>query len=426
MKPLYILGILALTLIGCTGSENKITATQDYETYLDVSPEDEVITLRKELDFWNKRIKEDSLQLVDLTKVGNIQTSLFKATGDIIHLKKAEKAYMRAEQAAAVGKDNYQMTLAHNYISQHRFRDAHALLKEANAISGGTKAVEKMMFDVTMELGDYKAAQVHLESIKDNSDFDYLIRKAKWNDYAGNLDATIHYMEQAKGIADESNVASLQVWTYTNLADYYGHAGRIKDSYAHYLKTLELDPSNAYAKKGIAWIVFSKERNPKEARRILSSIQKHYQSPDYHLLQSEIAAYEGDEATEKKELDLFMAAVKNPVYGNMYRAYTTPILAQSGDKIAIELAQQEVDERPTPMSYDLLAHSLLLNGEKEKALEIAQKNIVGKTYEPVAQLHLAQIYKANGFEGKAQALKKELLEASYELGPVTYKEVENI
>src|SRR5690606_18953473 len=125
------------------------------------------------------------------------------------------------------------------------------------------------------------------------SDFDYLIRLAKWSDHQGNLDAAIIYLEKAKTTAESSNMKGIKQWAYTNLADFYGHAGRIHDSYNHYLKALELDPNDAYAKKGIAWIVYSYEKNPDEALRILNSVMKDYLAPDYYLLKSQIYEFKG-------------------------------------------------------------------------------------------------------------------------------------
>jgi hypothetical protein len=49
--------------------------------------------------------------------------------------------------------------------------------------------------------------------------------------------------------------------------------GRIQESYDSYLKTLAIDPNYSYALKGIAWIVFSHERNTKEAKRIVEAIE---------------------------------------------------------------------------------------------------------------------------------------------------------
>ena len=107
----------------------------------------------------------------------------------------------------------------------------------------------------------------------------------------------------------------------------------------------------------------------------------------------------------------------------MYNVYTSKLLADSNNEKAVELAKIEVQNRPTPMSYDLLAWSYFNIGKKQKALEIIDTFVANKTFEPEAQYHMAKIYKANGQFDKVTALKEELLNSSYELGPVTTKQV---
>jgi len=83
---------------------------------------------------------------------------------------------------------------------------------------------------------------------------------------------------------------------YTNLADYYGHAGRIQGNlYEHVLKSLSYYPQKCLCQKRIAWIVFSiLKKKPNEALRILDSVTKNF--PVTRLLPLEglkIAEYYG-------------------------------------------------------------------------------------------------------------------------------------
>jgi len=269
-----------------------------------------------------------------------------------------------------------------------------------------------------MELGLYPEALALLDSLEAD-DFDYYIRNAKWQDYKGNLDGAISSMEKAMKIAEEDNDQYRMLWSYSNIADFYGHAGRIEDSYNHYLKTLAIDSNYAYALKGIAWIVFSKERNPEVARKIIESIQKKRNAPDYELFLADIASYEGNEELEKKHIRQYELLLENEDYGEMYNAYNIDLLAEDETTApkALAIAQREIANRATPQTYDLLAWAHLKNGNAKKALEISNKHVVGKTFEPVAMYHTAEILKANNFVAEAQLLKEELLEAIYELGP---------
>ncbi len=54
------------------------------------------------------------------------------------------------------------------------------------------------------------------------------------------------------------------------------------------LKALALITYNAYAKKGIAWIVFSMIKIRKRQLRILDSVTATYNAPDYFLLKAEL------------------------------------------------------------------------------------------------------------------------------------------
>lgn len=106
-------------------------------------------------------------------------------------------------------------------------------------------------------------------------------------------------------------------------------------------------------------------------------------------------------------------------YGAMYNKYNALLFADEKETAAkaLEIAKIEVEHRPTPDSYDLLAWAYFNLGEYKKALEIVDKHVVGKSFEPEVQYHLAMIYKSNNLAQKLDKIKEELLSSLYELGP---------
>ena len=108
--------------------------------------------------------------------------------------------------------------------------------------------------------------------------------------------------------------------------------------------------------------------------------------------------------------------------------YNALIYAEDNTKTAkaLQIALIEIENRPTPQSYDLLAWTYYNHGDTQEALEVMEQHVVNKTFEPEALYHLAQIYKANKKLDKAKGLKKELLESTFELGPLMAKKIENI
>ena len=428
MKTLKIIPFLVFTILfifGCEKKSEQITNTEDYNKYLNLKANKALSFAHNEINFWQNKYNAAPNQISYLSQLAANYSTLFEYTGNIKNLYKSEELLLKSNEAYQYSRVSTLRSLAKNYISQHRFKEALVLANKALTIGEGRVETQKLLFDVQMELGNYPEAVKNLNAIRDLKDFDYLIRLAKWNDHKGDLKTAITFMEKARDIAEKYDNKVLKIWSYSNLGDFYGHAGRIQDSYDSFLKTLAIDPNYSYALKGIAWIVFSKERNTNEANRIIDAIAKKHNTPDFYLLKSQMAQFEGNKKEELKNKKAYFTMMEQNNYGAMYNKYNTLIYADDKKTAqkALEIAKLEVDHRPTADSYDLLAWSYLNVGENKKALEIAQRHVVGKSFEPKVQYHLAMIYKSNNLASKTKPIKKELLTSLYELGPNFEKKI---
>ena len=428
MKNVFASLCLSLLLLGCNKQGDKdVTFTTnpiDYTSFLQADPIKSYAAALEEKEFWSKRLGSDSTGVGDLGPLAGAYSKLFETSGDIQYLKDAEQVYKKAITVAAIKiQDGYKRALAKNYITQHRFKDAIILLEESYAGISNKHATELLLFDSYLEVGAYSKALQFLKKIENINQFDYLIRISKWSDHQGDLSAAIRYMQKALVIANSRKNLALQIWTNSNIADYYGHQGDIKASYNHYLKTLALQPDNAYAKKGIAWILYSKEYNTAQALELIDHLLANHNLPDYYLLKAEMASYQGDSVLSEEYMQQFFTLANNPLYGDMYNTHKIRALVKTDPYIALQLAQKEVDNRTTPQSYQFLALAQLASNQKQEALATITNFVAGKTSEPMALLHSALVYKANGMLDKVTALKTALLPASYELGPEIYKQV---
>ena len=428
MKNVFASLCLSLLLLGCNGQGDKdVTFTTnpiDYTSFLQADPIKSYAAALEEKEFWSKRLGSDSTGVGDLGPLAGAYSKLFETSGDIQYLKDAEQVYKKAITVAAIKiQDGYKRALAKNYITQHRFKDAIILLEESYAGISNKHATELLLFDCYLEVGAYSKALQFLKKIENINQFDYLIRISKWSDHQGDLSAAIRYMQKALAIANSRKNLALQIWTNSNIADYYGHQGDIKASYNHYLKTLALQPDNAYAKKGIAWILYSKEYNTAQALELIDHLLANHNLPDYYLLKAEMASYQGDSVLSEEYMQQFFTLANNPLYGDMYNTHKIMALVKTDPYKALQLALKEVDNRTTPQSYQLLALAQLASNLKQEALATITSFVAGKTSDPMALLHSAQVYKANGMLDKVTALKTTLLPASYELGPEVFKQV---
>ena len=425
---LVILFFTTLVMISCEKKSEQITNPKDYNAFLEMKENKSLDFAKSEIDFWQKKFDAAPNQITYLSQIASNYSKLFEITGNINDLYKTEELLLKSNQAFKYSYVGTIRSLGRNYISQHRFKEALVLANKALAIGEGMKETQKLLFDVNMELGNYAEAKKNLNSLTDNKDFDYLIRISKWNDHLGDLKTAISFMEKARDIAITNDNKGLKIWTFSNLGDLNGHAGNIKTSYDYYLKTLAVEPNNSYALKGIAWIAFSHEKNTTEAKRIIDVVSKKHNSPDFYLLKSQIAQYEKNSDGEKQNLISYFKMLTDHNYGAMYNKYNTLIYAdnKSTASKALEIAKIEIDHRPTPDSYDLLAWSYYNLGDSKKALEIEEKYVVGKSFEPKLNYHLATIYKANNLLTKVAPIKKELLASTFELGPILEQKINKL
>jgi tetratricopeptide (TPR) repeat protein len=416
--------ILSILLFKCSEKKEMVVNSTDYEIYLTSTPNQALAKVNEELSFWKNRLVESPNSKTNLLRIAGLYSGRFQLNGKVEDLYRSDSIYNLILASATLGKDNIYRSLAANNITKHEFRQARTNLQEALAIGDGKASSYLMLVDVNLELGDYPGAELILKSFTNKKSFAYLIRDAKIKDHQGDLDSAIILMEHAVDRIKENK--SLFTWTMSNLGDMYGHASRISESYQAYLEVLKQDPDYDHALKGIAWIAFVHDRNTQEAKRILNFIDTRKATPDMHLMLAEIAEVENDAGEKKKQLELFTNEARNSKYGGMYNTYLAKLEAEefSNPQTAISIAEQEIQNRPTPLSYDLLAWGLFHKGEYREALEIANKNVLNRTYEPVALYHMAMIYKSNGLEKEARNYFEQASESSFELGPTISKRIE--
>ena len=89
----------------------------------------------------------------------------------------------------------------------------------------------------------------------------------------------------------------------------------------------------------------------------------------------------------------------------------------------LPLPLEEIANRPTPQSYDLLAWAYYQQKNFNDALSVATRQVENQTFEPEAFYHLGMIYQANGNNEKASYYLNEALASEFELGPSTSKKI---
>lgn len=407
-------------------SDRAVLNSPDYEQYLTaVHFEKQQSELRDQINFWEKKLQAQLNNAVYQQKLAGLYTTQFRLSGDIGSIHRSD-SLLQLLHDRFPGNVSVLQSLSTNAVTRHAFLEAESFIRKAYHLGEDKFASALLLTDIFLERGKLAEAGAELQNIDATTHFDYLVRAVKAQDQQGNLGEAIASMEQAAAIARSSGNRPLTNWALSNLADLYGHDGQIRRSYQGYLQALSYNPADFHSLKGIAWIAFSHDKDTKEARRILTFLKSVHQVPDYDLLLAELAAFEENKPLEEQHLQQFADQAARSVYGNMYKRYLCLYLSDHQKDLdkALQIAEEEIEERPHPLSYDLLAWVYFQSGDTRKALQIMNDHVLGRSEEPVILYHAGIILKDTGNDQDAKPYLLAAREAAFELGPLAMKELE--
>ncbi|TRX56211.1 hypothetical protein FNH22_16360 [Fulvivirga sp. M361] len=424
----YILLILIVALIACESSKPPapVTNREDYTKLIQTN----TFTLVNNVsidEFWCKKITDEPKAAIFYRKWVEHKSRQFDRTGDVMLLYEIDSLLHSASTIFSKQEQvNSLLMRSSNAIKLHHFKKAAIYAQNAYELTNEKFGPLMMIFDAYMELGYFYESGKILRDNKRMDSFDYLVRLSKYQDHIGDLDSAIVLMETALDLTKSRNDKK-GLWARTNLGDLYGHAGRIGESYDQYLGVLQDRPEFSYALRGIAWITYAHDFKIIESEELFSSLKERSLLPDAYLLLAELADFQGNDLQQVQYLTSFLAEASKPVYGDMYNKYLIELWSEEPGTLedALTLAQREVSRRSTPLTYTLLAWCHSQAGNHGLALDIVNANVLHKTYEPGIMAKVGMIYYAAGRKKEAKMYCYEGLEAAFELGPMTTRQLKS-
>lgn len=426
MKKIFPIIICCISLFSCTNDSVKIADEKDFSSLLlTVLPNRHLQLLEMDMNFWSSRLQKNNSDLGAQLKMASLYNRLFQYRGNINDVHISDSLYHAANNLQKHFGSGIYRSLAANCVTQHQFKQADLYLDTAAAMGDDRFLTSLQQFDVKMELGQYNQAEKILNSFQYKNSFEYYIRSSKLEDHKGHAEESMHMMEKALAEMESAKNEHLILWVKTNLADMYGHHNKVEDAYRLYLSVIHTDPHYYQAWKGIAWIAFSHDRNTSTAKKILGWLKANHPVPDYDLLLAEIASFENDLTAKNNYITSFINEVSKPAYGDMYNKYLFAMLTdeQQNYTAAMHIAETEVNNRPTPQSYDLLAWAIFKKGNAAEAAQIARAQVIKRTFEPTALFHTGVVLKYSGNKNLAKEYLTIALESSFELGPLVTNEI---
>lgn len=432
----YIIATFILSILIACSTQNieqseAISNLSDYEKVLldyqdDSQKKENLERINNQVAFWQTKLAQQANGYTFYDKIATLKDEQFELTGNVQYLEEVDALLAKAiNLTAANRKSNYLLKRSANAIKLHQFKNALSYAEEAYPLAKEKYGAILMMYDAYMELGMYKQASHIMKSQRRYDSFDYLARYSKYLDHVGDLDSAVVVMEEASNIVKDNN-EDLYEWSLASLGDMYGHQGDIKKSYHTYLRVLEINPSNHHVLKGIGYIAYSKDKKLAEAKRIFNTIDGQTNLPDYKLLLADIALLEGAPEERDQIIEEFRSTAEKSAYKSLYKKYLIELYLEDKSKVdeVVTITQHELDQRATPMTYQLLARAKLANGEVSEAADIIYDNVLGKSFEPDLVYNSGLILMEAGDIENAKELLLEAREASFELGPLATRNIE--
>ncbi|NRB48573.1 MAG: hypothetical protein HRU41_12930 [Saprospiraceae bacterium] len=427
MKKLFTLLVLgSLFALGFYNSKKPIVQQEDIRPYLQAEYfNHERSTLLEQVNFWAERLADQATNSIYQQKLASLQAQYFRLSGEVQFLRSSDSLLLDLARRFPNTVANWQ-GLAQNAITGHEFAKADRYINQALAIGEKRYQSSLIKVDVLLERGARMEALGLLNGLGNSYKFEYLTRQVKLQDELGELEDAIVWMEKAVGRAKTSGDSSLVSWSLANLADMYGHQGKIKKSYNTFLQALQYNPAELHALKGIAWIAFSHDKAPTLAKGIIEFLQSLQDVPDYDLLLADIATYQQDFQQAAQYTGRFLDRASKEIYGFLY---TRPLAERQMASGQLEendgRTKAEIDQRAHPLSYALRAQYLHERGSKDAAIKLLEEKVLGQTEEPDALYLAGMVFKQNGKTKEAKALLKAAREAAFELGPIAEIEIKN-
>ncbi|MEP6711089.1 MAG: hypothetical protein ABJA37_01675 [Ferruginibacter sp.] len=427
MKQLLIPVILLFAFTSCN-QDKKIIADAAFIDSLisNFTPSTAIKTNQDEMNFWSGRIDPKRHDAVSEAKYASFLAGRFNLLGDIQDMNSSDSVLNLLDADFNFKEAAPKLSLLHNAITQHRFRQADTLLEKAKAIGLRKYESASSSFDVNFELGRYELAENDLKNIAVNDDYGYQFRHSKLFHYKGDVDSAIAAMQKAGTLAE--GIISLKQSALSNTADLYLHNGQLQKAYDLYVQSIKLSSSDMHSIMGIGWIALVHDKNDSLAEKIFQFVRTKIKIPDPIFKLVQVAEQRGDSTLQKKYANEFVSIVSDSAYGNMYNKYAiqlyTGILNDPAKAEAI--AKNELLGRATPQSYAWYVWTLFTNNKNAEAIKYYEQYVSGKPLEGLELYYMGKFMKSQNKGYNAQQFFKKAAKNKYDLSPAMIKDLETL
>jgi len=352
------------------------------------------------IEFYKNKLKIDPKDFLSAISLGDVYAAKARLTGAVTDYRKAENAFRRSLAIMPTYNMDAKIGLAAVLTSQHRFKEADAIIKEALSESPNTPMLWALAGDIAFDFGDYDRADGFYKLFaKTKPGLESWSRQAKVAMLNGSWLSAERLWKRICALSPGSDPEP-SAWAWVMQGELYLSLGKFKEAMSCYDQSLELLANFRLALEHKAEINFI-EKNFGEGISLLEkAIAAGSHDPELWILLGDAFEKAGQHdsavvAWQKGEVS-YRRLLKD---GNV--AYLRPLALfylnhKKNVDEARKLAQRDLTIREDYGGYLTLARAYLQLGRKKEALNVIQKSNPKAENDPQFCFHAGEIFLANG------------------------------
>jgi tetratricopeptide (TPR) repeat protein len=279
-----------------------------------------------------------------------------------------------------------------------------------------------LLGDALMEQGKLSAAIIAYQQMINQKPSPQAYNRAasiRW--LKGDIEGAIELLNLSASSLNLNN--SQLAWTVTQLADYQYQSGNIEISVKSLLALLEKQADYAPALLLLGRIKMAQNEFDSAEKLLTQAIQLNA-LPQYHWALIEAVSENDEKISKRRELELQL--YKTGELGDR-RTFALYLASKTKDtERAVNLAEQELQERRDVMSLDAYAWALRSNKQFKKAQEYSKQALAEGTKSARLFYHAGVIANEMGQTKQAELLLKQAKKLEHSLWPSERKHLNKV
>lgn len=406
-----------------TEVHTPVVTDSSFESALAASPASEGLR-PDELAFFERRLAEDSRDLLAQRRLAALHQMRFRAWGDPMELDRSS-AYLdrlaeRHTGDAALWSMRTSLALArHDFPAALEAAERRLVLGDPSDDSGLYG-----LFDALWASGRYDEAREILEGIEpERESILHLSREARLIDGLGEVGTAAGTMNRVVELADAwAEPALVRAWARVEHGHFLLHSGSPEQSAQRFHEALDLIPAYPAALEGLASIAYGVDGRLGAAERLYRAALDHGGHLDLYGVLIEIAEGRRDAAAVDSLRSAFVErATADAEAERLYRRPLALTLADDPDTRtrALALAELDLEARQDRMAWVTRGWVLRAMGRLDEAADDAERAVAWGAPTPEVLYRSGMILAEAGDDARGVRLVREALEGRAELGPVT-------